>query len=125
MQCSLCKDEKSANDFSPSELKPQKGRSITSKPSSRCLDCMAINKLKSRYNLTVDDYINMFEHQDGKCAICNTKPPQKEFYIDHNHSTGKVRALLCKHCNSAIGFFKESPTLMRNAINYIEFFSCG
>jgi hypothetical protein len=122
MQCSVCKDLKLDTEFSPSELKPQKARPNT-RPSLRCLECMAVNKLKSRYNLSVEDYIHMYEHQEGKCAICDLKPQQKDFYIDHDHSTGKVRALLCKHCNSGIGLLKECPRIMRNAIKYVTYFS--
>jgi hypothetical protein len=123
MQCSSCRDTKLACEFSPSELKPKKGRSLSTKPSLRCLDCMAENKLKSRYNMTVEDYINMYEHQDGVCAICTKKPKQKDFYIDHDHVTGKVRALLCKHCNCALGFFRDDSILMNKAIHYINFFT--
>jgi len=60
-----------------------------------------------------------FDRQNGKCAIC-----QREFigsgHIDHDHETNIVRGLLCKSCNTAIGFFKENSESMRRAAEYIE-----
>ncbi len=78
-----------------------------------------------KFGLTHDDYLQMFENQDGKCAICQTDDPGKglkNFNIDHDHNTGKNRALLCRHCNTALGGFKDDPNLLRKAIDYLESF---
>jgi len=83
--------------------------------------------LKSRC-LTKDQYDAMIEAQNNKCAICNQtetcKDPSNDcvrrLSIDHNHTTGEVRELLCHSCNSGIGKFKEDIELLRAAIAYIE-----
>lgn len=56
--------------------------------------------------------------QGGACAICKVVP--KRFHVDHDHSSGKVRSLLCNNCNLALGHLKDSPTLARAAAAYLE-----
>lgn len=66
------------------------------------------SKLKSNYGITLEIYNKMFSSQDGKCYICGKH--QSEFKIalcvDHSHSTGKVRALLCNPCNVGLGYYE-------------------
>ena len=50
----------------------------------------------------------MMAQQDGKCKICK-ETPDKPLFIDHCHKRIKVRALLCLHCNSMIGFSRDNP----------------
>jgi hypothetical protein len=61
----------------------------------------------------------MFAQQDGKCAICKLISKQK-LCVDHDHSTGKVRGLLCKKCNWGIGLFGDKPNFLRTAADYLE-----
>lgn len=70
------------------------------------------------YNLSVVEYRNILAQQNGVCAIC--REPDRELCVDHDHKTGRVRALLCNGCNSAIGFLRESPLLARAAATYLE-----
>jgi hypothetical protein len=73
------------------------------------------------YGLTPQQYINMYEKQEGKCAICKQEPSTKRgLHIDHCHETGKVRGLLCHHCNVGIGNFQHNVDLIKSAINYLE-----
>jgi hypothetical protein len=53
------------------------------------------------------------------CAICHNAP-RGRLRIDHNHSTGKYRGLLCDNCNIGLGHFKDSPELLRKAIRYLK-----
>lgn len=80
--------------------------------------------LRESFGMTVDDYIKLFEDQDGKCAICGngTNGNKKNFCVDHDHETGKVRGLLCHNCNVSVGLMKESPLLLRKAAEYLESF---
>ena len=64
------------------------------------------------------DYEMMLNYQQHKCAICNEQLGEKLF-VDHNHSTGQVRGLLCSECNSALGYIKESRQILENMIDYL------
>jgi len=66
--------------------------------------------LKSQYNITLKDYNKMFREQKGKCAICNRHRKQlnNSLCVDHNHSTKKIRDLLCHKCNFAVGYYENS-----------------
>jgi gluconate kinase len=85
-------------------------------------------KMSRRYGLSHEQFINMVNKQNNLCAICNQ--PEKTFdqrikmlrrlAIDHNHTTGKVRGLLCLECNSGIGKLKDSIELLTKAINYLK-----
>lgn len=59
--------------------------------------------------------------QDNKCAICQGTPENpKNFHLDHCHKTNKIRGVLCFACNQALGSFKDSPDILRNAIRYLN-----
>jgi len=66
--------------------------------------------LKSRYNLTVEQYNLMFEEQKGHCDICGVHQSilQYSLHVDHDHSTGKIRALLCSPCNTGLGIYEKN-----------------
>ena len=71
---------------------------------------------KWRYGLENDDYERMLANQQGRCAICNK---YRKLFVDHDHATGVVRALLCMQCNSAIGLFGEDPNVIMAAAAYL------
>lgn len=77
--------------------------------------------LKSEYGITSEEYVALYETQDGVCAICSL-PERKlpTLAVDHDHVTGKIRGLLCSSCNLGIGHFKDDVGLLRNASNYLE-----
>ena len=77
--------------------------------------------LKGKYNISEEQYQEMFHLQGGVCEICKLEcPTGKALAVDHSHQTGNVRALLCSECNTGLGKFKDNPTLLRAAINYLE-----
>lgn len=75
-----------------------------------------------RYGLTWSTYLDMLEKQGGVCAICDIPATEctKGLYVDHNHTTGEVRALLCLHCNSALGYVRESLDVTLSLAKYIQ-----
>lgn len=75
--------------------------------------------LKNRYALSVDQYNTMLQQQNNKCAICKEIFSSK-ICVDHNHTTGKVRSLLCTPCNVGLGFFKENAETLTKAIEYLK-----
>ena len=71
---------------------------------------------KARYGIPIGMYDELLKRQDYKCKICNL---EKKLSIDHNHTTGEVRGLLCMDCNTALGKFKDNKTILTNAIKYL------
>lgn len=71
-----------------------------------------------RHGITKDIYDAMYTEQSGRCYICSKH--ETKLHIDHNHSTGKVRHLLCKECNMALGLLQENVGSLRNMIEYLE-----
>jgi 5-methylcytosine-specific restriction endonuclease McrA len=76
-----------------------------------------VGHLKKTYGISIDDYNNLLERQDGLCAICKT---DRNLVIDHCHDTSMVRGLLCQQCNSGIGMLKDDPDLLRAALQYLS-----
>lgn len=75
--------------------------------------------IKKLYGLTLEQYNDMLVNQVGVCAICKEKPADRRLSVDHNHKTGKVRGLLCRNCNTALGGFKDSVLILKSAIEYL------
>lgn len=79
---------------------------------------------KRVYGITLEEYETMLESQDNKCAICRksigyAEGPAKA-HLDHNHTTGKIREILCVCCNKGIGYLQEDKTILDSAIKYLE-----
>lgn len=65
-------------------------------------------------------YEALVRMQGNKCAICEKPPTQgKRLNIDHDHSTGKIRALLCMECNMGLGRFHDDINVLGKAIVYL------
>ena len=80
--------------------------------------------LKKKFQMSVDEYERMFKDQGGKCAICGSEKPYpnlriKNFAVDHDHKTEKIRGLLCHNCNVGLGNFRDDPSLLQSAIDYL------
>lgn len=76
-------------------------------------------RLKVRYGITTKEYWDLVAKQNGVCAICN-KSDGKKLHIDHNHTSNKVRGLLCGSCNRGLGMFKDNIYTMEKAIKYLN-----
>lgn len=75
---------------------------------------------ESAYGVSKTDYMAMSDKQDGVCAICGSPPPEGWLLcVDHDHSTGVFRGLLCKQCNLAIGNLRDSVDMAFNAAKYL------
>lgn len=82
------------------------------------LEYARIITLRAKYGLSPGAYLSMLAHQQGRCAICNCL--MAEPHVDHDHTTGVTRGLLCTQCNSGLGFFKDNVRSLANAIVYLE-----
>lgn len=81
---------------------------------------IAEKRLLKEYGITREDYARMLEAQGGVCAICQgARPDGKPLYVDHCHTTGAVRALLCTQCNTGIGMFGDDPDRLLAAAAYL------
>ena len=83
--------------------------------------------LKTKYNLTVEEYQALQEAAGGKCQICAVQLENifqqiigVHAAVDHCHTTGKVRGLLCRKCNSGIGMLKDDVALLDKALRYLN-----
>ena len=95
----------------------------------RVIEGPKLRTLKHRnagFKLKLEDWAQMYEDQDGKCAICR-QPETREYKtagvcelcIDHDHDTGKVRALLCDACNTGIGRLNDDISRVWTALEYL------
>jgi hypothetical protein len=69
------------------------------------------------YDMDENKYNELHKKQDGKCATCGD---MVELKIDHNHSTGDVRGLLCEKCNAALGMARDNVNILKHMIEYLE-----
>ena len=89
--------------------------------------------LKKKYGITQSQYTEMYKEQKGICLICeramdhqNGTPAlgsgrgSANCLIDHCHKTGRVRGLLCFHCNTALGHLQDDVVRMERMINYVR-----
>ena len=122
--CSKCSAEKELTEFYNSK-RHKDGRSNVCNKCSRLRDNSWKKKhgwawrMKFLYGLSEEQYDNMFESQGRVCKICK-KSQTRRLSVDHDHTTGKVRGLLCTNCNTGIGLLMDSPELLREAANYLD-----
>ena len=102
-----------------SQVKPDKVSDDDPRPEKR----PSTNKsraayLKMHYGITLEQYGIMSEAQEHSCAICRISGVK--LVVDHCHVANVVRKLLCAHCNSMLGFAKDSPEVLERAAAYVR-----
>lgn len=139
-QCTVCKQEKPLTEFY-SYKASKDGKAY------RCKSCdndarkkwknnnpekaqlsQRVRNLKHKYGVDLDWYNQKLKEQNYCCAICKIKENkvlrganvELSFAVDHCHTTGKVRGLLCNQCNRALGMFKDNIGLIEKAIQYLS-----
>ena len=80
------------------------------------------SKLKTFYGVSLDDYNEMFSNQKGCCEICGKHQSQENraLSVDHNHTTGEVRKLLCGRCNLLVGQIETNIDIIDSVFNYLK-----
>jgi len=130
MSCVQCELKRSRHKLDNKELMApyrtkEKGRKKlyrwrSANPTQRKVQHLRANLMKL-YRMTLTEYDAMLSSQDRKCVICGgTNANGKRLAVDHDHSTGKVRGLLCSHCNTGLGMFRDDVARLRKAIKYLE-----
>ena len=92
-----------------------------------CKPCSKDSALLSKYSISLEEYQKQLHKQNFKCAICKTDDARgvsNSFVVDHCHKTGKIRGLLCNHCNTGLGKLGDSIESIKRVLEYLES-SCG
>lgn len=79
--------------------------------------------IKRKYKITLEEYEELLSKQNNKCLICGNESSRHKnsiLYIDHCHTSGKIRGLLCHHCNCGLGNFMDNTFLLEKAIEYLK-----
>lgn len=121
-KCSKCGEVKPMDEFHRRNSSPD-GRHY------QCKACALADakkngrgrSLKSRYGIDEAGRLSIYESQNGACTLCGKELSLGKSVIDHDHSTGKLRSILCHPCNVGLGLFGDSPDRLRAAADYIEF----
>lgn len=84
-------------------------------------------RLKYIYGITYENYIKILQDQKNKCGVCNTEfkdsykfPDLRSPCVDHNHLIKGIRGILCRGCNSGIGFFNDDVSLLEAALQWLK-----
>lgn len=107
-RCKWCDDAARINYLNSNRAKAQRNaRSAT---------------LRYKYGISLEDYESMLDKQGGCCAICKGQETRgaNSFSVDHCHSTGKVRGLLCNNCNRGIGLLGDTSDGLMKAVEYLK-----
>lgn len=115
--CGDCEQEKTLDNFS---LTP------AGHPRSICKPCrVKRNKYRfpKEYGISYDDVIELTKAQEYKCAICGTHEKEvvrEKLFVDHCHTSGKVRGMLCSKCNTMLGMANDNINILASAISYLK-----
>jgi len=129
--CPKCKEEKPLEKFKSFYVCKECSKAYERKRwASQPQEKRRAKWLKTKYNLLYATYEQMFLEQNGKCKVCDidisittSSNSHSTACVDHSHSTGKVRSLLCNHCNRALGLLKENEKVIANLLKYIRSFN--
>ena len=83
-------------------------------------ETVAGHLMKYRYGITRAEYDRLLSAQGGLCAACHRPPEKRCLDVDHDHTTGRVRGLLCNPCNITLGRCREGGEWLRKLADYIE-----
>lgn len=131
-ECSECGQFKSWSEF-------HKRRDLSSGHTSHCKSCrkertrrdmengtIRDRELQRKYGIDLNVYQEMVEGQGDTCAICGTtekgsaRGRVRYWSVDHDHTTGEIRKLLCQKCNTILGLANDDPLLLEKAIVYLK-----
>lgn len=120
-QCAECRDEAQRRYYATPKGKATKKRFDDKRKAEwpRLWPQERNRSLRKHFGISLAEYNIMKAQQKGLCAICNRLPMLKDLAVDHDHKTGKVRALLCGTCNRGIGQFNDDPIRLIKAVKYL------
>lgn len=115
LTCTRCKEEKLATaEFFPLHNKKKNGLD------SWCRACRATYRnenCRGKFRTVIsDEKLKELKATVTACVICGKN---EKLVVDHDHQTGRVRGLLCNHCNRGLGHFRDDPILLEFAAQYL------
>lgn len=118
--CNLCSEEKDIEDFYSRARDDGSSYVVPWCKPCHLYKCREADR-KRLYNMNPGEWSDLFRKQNGRCAICKTHQSELNYTlcVDHNHTTGVVRGLLCKKCNQALGMFNDDYENLANALAYL------
>ncbi|MCB1711167.1 MAG: endonuclease VII domain-containing protein [Candidatus Riesia sp.] len=128
-QCKICRNKKQ-REYAKNNKEKIKERNKKKRESRKAyyqspkgIESSRRAHLKRKYGISLEEYEKLSKKQNNKCAIC-TKEENSErnnfLCVDHNHSTGQIRGLLCSNCNRGLGLLKDNEIILNNAIKYLQ-----
>ena len=88
--------------------------------SQKVKDARRNQLLQKSFGITLYEYNALLQAQKQVCAICFNVETTRSLAVDHCHKTGKVRGLLCRFCNQALGLLKDNSEIVERALNYLK-----
>jgi hypothetical protein len=117
-KCTYCREEKPLSEFGSNKTQTD-GFHYYCKTCTNTQNKAA--KYRHRYGISETDKEKMMLFQNWKCAICDAPIENSlEGCVDHDHKTGAIRNILCQNCNRGLGSFKDQPSLLRKAAEYLN-----
>lgn len=103
--CKICENERAKKNYSNPVYRERK----------------KYYQIKKLYGLSKEDYFEMLSNQNNKCSICGDGLlNDKNTHIDHSHTTGKIRGILCKKCNHILGNVNDDIQILLRMIKYLK-----
>lgn len=128
-KCSTCKGTKGPAEF-------HKSKATSDGYQTSCKECQKIahetsaakrinlkSRLKTKYNLSLEEYEEQVNWQSSCCLICCEHV--ERLCVDHDHTTGQTRGFICDLCNKGLGMFKDNPETVERAFNYLKAYKHG
>lgn len=116
LKCTVCSVEKPSTEF-------YKKDATTGRLDRTCKACRIIQQRERTLGISEAEYRALYRKQSGKCGICRRRMYSKRykaFSVDHDHATGRIRGLLCGNCNTGLGLFRDDPTALFRAIEWVK-----
>ena len=126
--CKFCNKFLDFSFFVKRSDRPNHNDDHVSKYMTNCMECQSLVTKLNYYGITKEEFNKLREDYADCCGICgrteqecrNLKTKHYGLYIDHCHTSGKVRGLLCHNCNLIVGHAKDDTDLLKSAILYLD-----
>jgi hypothetical protein len=115
-KCTVCEVVKPASEF-------YKKDKASGRLDRTCKSCRIVRQRERTLGITEEQYRELYHKQEGQCGICKRRlysKRYKAFAVDHDHTTGRIRGLLCGNCNTGLGLFRDDPIALSRAIEWVK-----